>query len=274
MGGILLEMISLDSYTRKPAKIIKIVEESPTVKSFYLKVNLPVKVRPGQFVMVWLPGYEEIPISPSLHEDDILRLTIAAKGETTKAIHKLNEGDKLIIRGPYGKGFNLTFKNYILIGGGYGVAPLIYALHEISKRNGNTLYVVGAKNRKEILFLNEAKRLGAKILVSTEDGSLGYKGLVADLLNFIDFVKYDTLLTCGPEGMMKRIYDYLKTRSINIHAQFSLERYIKCGIGICGSCVLNGLRVCCDGPVFTMDELENTDFGFYTRDPSGKRIPL
>lgn len=263
-----------DNYTRYPATIIKIVDESPRVKSFYLRVKLPVKVKPGQFVMVWLPGYEEIPISPSLHRGDILRLTIAMRGETTKAIHRLRVGDRLIIRGPYGRGFNLNFRNFILVGGGYGVSPLIYALHEVSSVNGRKLYIVGAKSRSEVLFLNEARSLGAEILVSTEDGTLGYRGLVTDLLSRVNLEDYDTLLVCGPEGMMKRVYDYVKSRGLRIYTQFSLERYIKCGIGICGSCALNGLRVCCDGPVFTMSDLEGTDFGQYTRDESGRRVPI
>ncbi|HIQ03056.1 MAG TPA: dihydroorotate dehydrogenase electron transfer subunit, partial [Desulfurococcales archaeon] len=131
-----------------------------------------------------------------------------------------------------------------------------------------------AKSRSEVLFLNEARSLGAEILVSTEDGTLGYRGLVTDLLSRVNLEDYDTLLVCGPEGMMKRVYDYVKSRGLRIYTQFSLERYIKCGIGICGSCALNGLRVCCDGPVFTMSDLEGTDFGQYTRDESGRRVPI
>lgn len=263
----------LSNYFRYPAKVIKVVRESPRVKSLYLRVNLPTKVVPGQFVMVWLPTHEEIPLSPSLHNGELLRLTVAARGETTEALHRLGVGDLLLIRGPYGRGFNLGFRDFIFIGGGYGVAPLIYALHEVSGVSGRKTYLVGAKTRSELLFINEARELGADVVVATEDGSLGVKGLVTDLLSTVNLSNYDTLLTCGPEAMMKRIYDYLRSEGIKIHAQFSLERFIKCGVGICGSCAINGLRVCRDGPVFTMEELEGTEFGTYVRDECGRRLP-
>ena len=264
----------LSNYFRYPAKVVEVVKESPRVKSLYLEVNLPKQVDPGQFVMVWLPNYEEVPLSPSLHEGNLLRITVAARGETTRAMHELRVGNRLIIRGPYGRGFKLSFKSYVLIAGGYGAAPLIYALHRIRELGGRGLYVVGARCCEELLFINEAKELGADVLVATEDGSLGHKGLVTDLLSTIDWRNYEALLTCGPEGMMKRIYDYIVSKGINIYAQFSLERYIKCGIGLCGSCAINGLRVCRDGPVFTLEELRGTEFGKYSRDASGRRVRI
>ncbi len=264
----------LHNYFRYPAKIVNIVHESQRVKSFYLDLGFGLDVKPGQYVMVWLPGYEEIPISVSLQEEDIIRLTIACVGDTTKAIHNLTIGDRLIIRGPYGRPFKLTSGNIILLGGGYGVAPLIFALHKVSNLKGKKLFVTGARTNGELLFIDEAKKLGAQVIVTTEDGSAGYRGVVTDILDSIPFNEYECILVCGPEAMMKKVYNYILENKIDINAQFSLERYIKCGLGVCGSCVLDGLRVCRDGPVFTLDELKGTSFGLYRRDSSGRKISI
>lgn len=262
-------------YGRYLGKIIKVVSETPSVKSFYVDISTNIDSRPGQYMMIWIPGYEEIPLSISLKEGSILRFTVLAVGETTKAMHRLSTGDKLIIRGPYGNGFNLNFNKVIAIAGGVGAAPIIYAFHELKSKYANKLtYVIGAYSAKDVLFLDEAKALGIDIIVTTEDGSLGYKGMVTDILDMINFNEYDSAIVCGPEIMMWKIFRYFIDNDISINAQFLLERYIKCGIGICGSCELDGYRVCKDGPVFTLDQLKNTSFGKFRRDPSGKLIEV
>lgn len=273
MGDILTKMRSQVNYFRYKGKIVKIVDEARGVKSFYLNLNADLKVYPGQFMMVWLPEYEEIPISISLKHKDIIRLTISAVGETTNAIHRLSIGDHLILRGPYGRPFQLK-KNIILVGGGYGVAPLIFALNIISEKAGSRVFIIGARSKDDLLFVDEARELGAEVIIATEDGSLGTKGLVTDLLSNISYKRYDSMLICGPEMMMKKIFDYIKSNNIDIDAQFSLERYIKCGIGLCGSCVLDRYRVCVDGPVFTLKELEDTSFGLYKRDECGRIVKI
>ena len=110
-------------------------------------------------------------------------------------------------------------------------------------------------------------------MISTDDGSKGYKGLASDLAKEeIAKEKFDQVLTCGPEIMMKKLYDICK----NIPFQASLERYMKCGFGICGQCCIGeGLRVCKEGPVFDGKTLKKIqDFGIYTRDASGRKIKL
>jgi dihydroorotate dehydrogenase electron transfer subunit len=110
------------------------------------------------------------------------------------------------------------------------------------------------------------------VLITTDDGSCGHAGFAVDLL---DQVKgYNEIMSCGPEKMMKAVLDFATT--VNLPAQFSLQRYIKCGIGLCGSCCIDphGLRVCTDGPVFTSEQLLQSEFGYYTRDASGRKVNL
>ncbi|RLG71602.1 MAG: dihydroorotate dehydrogenase electron transfer subunit [Thermoprotei archaeon] len=254
------------------AEIVEDVEEAEGIKSLLLETSIKKPV-PGQFVMVWVPGFEEIPISPSMYERNVLRLTVAAVGETTRKIHSLKPGERLFIRGPYGRGFNLDEKgNFLLVAGGYGAAPIIYALHELRKKGKNVAYVIGARSKDKLLFVGEAKKFNAEVYIATDDGSLGFKGSAVEVAEKL-IAKYDNVLACGPERMLYKIM--LKCLELGVKCQISIERYIKCGIGICGSCVLDpkGLRVCSEGPVFYAEELANTEFGKYYTYPPGIKKP-
>ena len=254
------------------AEIVEDVEEAEGIKSLLLETSIKKPV-PGQFVMVWVPGFEEIPISPSMYERNVLRLTVAAVGETTRKIHSLKPGERLFIRGPYGRGFNLDEKgNFLLVAGGYGAAPIIYALHELRKKGKNVAYVIGARSKDKLLFVGKAKKFNAEVYIATDDGSLGFKGSAVEVAEKL-IAKYDNVLACGPERMLYKIM--LKCLELGVKCQISIERYIKCGIGICGSCVLDpkGLRVCSEGPVFYAEELANTEFGKYYTYPPGIKKP-
>ncbi len=255
------------------AEIVKVVKEAEGIKSLLLETSIEKPI-PGQFVMVWVPGFEEIPISPSMYERNVLRLTVATVGETTRKIHSLKPGERLFIRRPYGRGFNLDEKgNFLLIAGGYGAAPIIYALHELRKKGKNVAYIIGARSKDKLLFVSEARKFNAEVYIATDDGSLGFKGSAVEVAEKL-IAKYDNVLACGPERMLYKIM--LKCLELGVKCQISIERYIKCGIGICGSCVLDpkGLRVCSDGPVFYAEELANTEFGKYYTYPPGIKKPI
>lgn len=259
----------------KPVETEKIVVESPKVKSFYLKHTFTKIPQPGQFMMAWLPGWEEVPMSISDVGPDNIRISVAKEGPTTAEFHKLQRSDTLFVRGPFGSHFLLDASSYLVVAGGYGAAPLIYAAKLISKLGGKITYVVGAKNASELLFLEEARGLKANINVATEDGSAGYRGLVTDLVKqLLGKEHFDSILTCGPERMMYEVVRQGVKRGIRVQA--SLERYMKCGFGICGSCVLDpiGLRVCVDGPVFDGALLLKTEFGTQKRDAAGSRVMM
>ncbi len=269
------EILSYKSFKFKPSKIRKIVGESPRVKSFYLEKQMKCLTRPGQFVMVWLPGHEEVPMSITDEGEDFIRISVSREGTTTSELHKLEIGSTLFLRGPFGNGFSLDGKSFLVVGGGYGVAPLIYAAKILSKNNVRCSYIQGAKTKSDLLFLDEVKNMDVELNLATDDGSEGFKGRATELMeSVLDTREFDFILTCGSEQMMHRVVQLGVERSIR--AQASLERYMKCGFGICGSCVLDpvGLRVCTEGPIFEGNFLLNTEFGKQKRDLSGSRVTI
>jgi dihydroorotate dehydrogenase electron transfer subunit len=114
--------------------------------------------------------------------------------------------------------------------------------------------IIGVKTKNELFFENRLRNCGATVLVSTDDGSKGYRGFASELAkNILDKEPIDAVITCGPEVMMKTLLGYCR----NIHFQASLERYMKCAIGICGQCCIGkGFRVCQDGPIFDKKTLQ------------------
>lgn len=208
--------------------------------------------------MAWT-GNDEIPLSPSYKN----AVTVRKVGEGSAALFKKAPGDYIGIRGPYGTHFN-TGGKILAVGGGTGIAPLAL----LKRQNPKTDLIFGAKAKSEIYF----RDLDPKI--STEDGSEGYKGFPTGLMeDLLAKNKYDSIATCGPELMMVKVLEIAKR--YNIPAQASLERYMKCAVGVCGTCVLsNGLRVCKDGPVFDAPILENTSFGKWKLDKTGEKCPI
>ncbi|MEM2866712.1 MAG: dihydroorotate dehydrogenase electron transfer subunit [Candidatus Hadarchaeales archaeon] len=257
-----------------PARVERVVRESPTVVSLYLRSSLPREPLPGQFVMVWLPGKEEVPMSVSGWDGKRLRISVARMGETTSRLQEIRRGRCLGMKGPLGRGFRLGKGPHLLVGGGTGMAPLIFACRRLRERGVDVKVLVGAKTNSELLFVSEAKRTGAEVEVATEDGSGGEKGMVTDLLERELPKRPWKVLACGPEEMLVKVVEECMRRRRKV--QVSLERYMRCGLGVCGSCVLDpvGWRVCTEGPVFDGRLLLRTDFGKFERDSTGRRLPL
>ena len=243
--------------------------ENKDTKTFLFRY--PIKVKPGQFFMIWIPDVDEIPLSCSYIDDTIKGITFRIVGDATEKLFELDVGDKIGVRGPYGNGFNIENGNILFIGGGTGIITLTPAVEEARKKGIDTTVIIGAKTEEEIIFEKRLKETGSKIYITTDDGSKGFKGFASDLAyKLLSKEKFSSIITCGPELMMKKIMDIRN----NIPMQASLERYMKCGIGLCGHCVIGkGLRVCIDGPVFNHQQLgEIKDFGLYRRDASGRKI--
>jgi dihydroorotate dehydrogenase electron transfer subunit len=264
-------------------RIVKIEEtrnETPTVRTLMFTDEKCSKADPGQFIMIWNPGVDEIPMSLSyLTAKGYCGVTVRSLGEATQALHASKVGDKLGVRGPYGQGFKIADGGRVLVvGGGTGIACLAPLVERLSTRVDELSIVLGAKTRSELLFIERIKKATAKaktrLLASTDDGSYGSKGLASDIATkLIDNMEFDVAYTCGPEQMMKRIADKCLEKAIPLQA--SLERLMKCGIGICGSCVIGEYRVCKDGPVFDAAILKRIpEFGVYRRDASGAKIRI
>lgn len=237
-----------------------------------LLFDAPIEARAGQFVMLWIPGVDEIPMSLS-HIGGTAGITVKEVGEATKALSNLGPGDLVGLRGPYGNGWDLRAERILCVGGGVGMAPIIPAVEAIGAPDRVDV-AIGARNRGEIIFEERARAASSDVRVTTDDGSYGLKGTVVSLADcMMKEKRYDMVLGCGPEVMNK----YLLKACIDNHVpcQLSLERLMKCGAGLCGSCVIDGLRVCADGPVFTGEQVARmAEFGKCKRDDAGLKVRL
>ncbi len=254
-----------------------VIIESPTVKTFVFKDFLGSVSKPGQFFMVWIPRKEELPLSVMISDKkNYAAITIRKNGYGSTSLFNKGKGDKIGIRGPYGNSFSFdkTHKNIIILGGGTGLVPLVRLLSYIKENQCGFTFIIGARTRSELFFTKliskwaEGKKI--KVLIATEDGSFGTKGYPTDILR--DFLQVhndiDIIYTCGPEMMMKKAYDLAIKNGVHIEA--SIERYMKCGIGICSSCCINDKLVCVDGTIFNEIKIQKlTEFGVSYRNKSG-----
>jgi dihydroorotate dehydrogenase electron transfer subunit len=251
--------------------ILTSATEATDIKT--ITFRYPKAVIPGQFFMIWIPGVDEIPMSVSEITKDVKGITFRKIGDATRALYHLKPGSKIGVRGPYGNGFKLTGKHLLFVGGGTGIAMLAPAVEQARKRKLKSTVIIGVKTKNDLFFEDRLRRFGATVLVSTDDGFKGYKGFASDLAkDVLKKEKIDAVFTCGPEPMMKTLLSCCRT----IPFQASLERYMKCSIGICGQCCVGkGLRVCLDGPIFDGKTLKKVeDFGVYRRDAAGRKIPF
>ncbi|MET1124119.1 MAG: dihydroorotate dehydrogenase [Archaeoglobaceae archaeon] len=208
-----------------------------------IRFDPPLRAYPGQFVMVNVYGCEEIPLS--LCGSDTL--AVKAVGETTRKL--VNYPEKILgIRGPFGKPFTpVSGESVLIVAGGIGVAPLKF-LHEVLRKENDVTVVYGCKSAAEILFEFE------DCVYATEDGSLGIKGTVVDAIETLELETFDRVYCCGKEEMMRKVWELFKDHLPPERFEVSMERYMRCGFGVCGSCSLEcGLLVCRDGPVFTAE---------------------
>lgn len=228
-------------------------------------LDIEVDAKPGQFCMLWIPAVNEKPMSLSGIDGNV-QITVKKIGKFTQNLFMLDKGDTIGFRGPYGHGFDLVAGKTCLVGGGCGIAPL----RPLMKRLKGDV-VLSSRDVESLLFENEFSSNGFNVYVSTDDGSKGDKGYAHETFSkLIEKNNYACVYSCGPEPMMAQIMKICN--ETNIPAQLSLERYMKCGVGICGSCSLSGLRVCKEGPVFDAVTLSKTEFGRWGRDSTGSKM--
>ncbi len=264
--------------------ILGVTTETPRTKAFTISApSIGKHAVPGQFVMVWVPGIDEIPMSISSVNQGV-EFAAARVGDATTQLHKLKKGDLLGVRGPLGKGFVFPKateeKIMLLVAGGCGSPPIAFAATMAIRMGFVVDVALGATSKAELLFFNRFKDLETqgvrRFVVATDDGSDGLLGTSVDAATFLldTDPAYSACLACGPEGMLVNLNTLLQKYSIPL--QVSLERYMKCGVGLCGHCIidLEGSRVCHEGPVFDAKNLEESDFGKVTRDATGKKEPL
>lgn len=257
-------------------KITEAVTETSQSKTLYFPMRNKIEFYPGQFVMVWVPGVDEVPMSVSSWSPPEMGITVRSIGEATESLVSMKKGDWIGIRGPFGNPFSMNCTSALIVGGGVGIAPLRPLVYTLLDRGTEVTLVNAARTKNELIFFSEFEsneNSNLTVEIATDDGSLGFKGFATEFVETIlaehDF---DQLYTCGPEVMMAGLYSMTMKKKMGFQA--SLERFMKCGCGICGTCAVDptGQLVCKDGPVFTGNQLEKlTDFGKYHRDAVGMK---
>ncbi|MBI5224110.1 dihydroorotate dehydrogenase electron transfer subunit [Candidatus Micrarchaeota archaeon] len=249
-------------------KVLKVVEENYRVKTIEIDHDLK-NARPGQFIMVWIPGVGERPMS--IGNSDPLTISVANVGTVSGKIISLKEGENISYRGPFGKEFTIPkgTKRILVIGGGYGVVPMFFLARETREKGIESIAVVGGRTEKDIIYGKRLGRVCKEVLLTTDDGSAGKKGnVMVEVTPLIESGKIDAVYCVGPERMMYAIATACKNQ--NVPCQVSVERYMKCGVGICGSCAIDGKLACIDGPVMSAkDALALSEFGKKHRDACG-----
>ncbi len=244
--------------------------------------------KPGQFVMIWVPGIDEIPMSISgCDNNGNWAITVKNVGECTNAMCKLNIGDYIGVRGPLGNHFKLPTNNskkIFIIGGGIGMAPLKFLSTKLTEMKIKHTLVEGAKDKNDLMFMEYFQISTSdysEVDYCTDNGSHGTKGVASYV--FKEIVEKLTeknlpnliVYSCGPEIMLYKLFQICQEYNIEYYA--SLERIMRCGCGLCGLCTLDplGLLVCKDGPIFNSKTLKKIqDFGKYQRDFTGKKIGI
>lgn len=236
-----------------PARILSIHPENTRTLTFEFETTW--RAEPGQFLMAWLPRFDEKPFS--LVDDDPVTITVAAVGPFTRLLQTMQPGDRLWLRGPLGRGFRPQGRRLLLVGGGYGVAPLSFLAQRVHAPGHQITAVVGARGAGELMFTRRLAAAGAEVRVTTEDGSRGRAGLVtAEVEPLLAGEGIDALYACGPHGMLAALAAL--ARRHGVPAQLSWEAYMRCGIGLCGSCEHQGQLLCLDGPVLDVPSAPDT----------------
>ncbi len=209
---------------------------------------------PGQFVNIKLDGfYLRRPISVCDYSENLLTLIYKIVGEGTKTLAECKTGDVLDVLTGLGNGYDLSLsgENPLLVGGGVGVPPMYKLCASLAAQGKKPTVVLGFNTASDVFYEEEFKALGAKIYVTTLDGTVGTKGVATDVF---DDISYTYVYTCGPEPMLKAVYN-----KANTSGQFSFEERMGCGFGACMGCSCEtkygNKRICKDGPVLKKEEI-------------------
>ena len=230
------------------------VRIAPDVYKMVLSGDTSHITSPGQFINIKLADfYLRRPISVYDCDDEAVTIIYKVVGQGTEKMAELTVGEKLDILTGLGNGFDLDKcgDRVLLIGGGVGVPPMYYLAKKLLEAGKSVSMIMGFNKKSEIFCKEEFEALGVKTYVTTVDGSVGIRGFVT---NAVDEVEYDHICTCGPEPMLKAVYDASKTSG-----QFSFEERMGCGFGACMGCSCKtkygNKRICKDGPVLVKEEI-------------------
>ena len=265
-----------DAMVPRPFVVRDVVRETDDTVTLVLEPvdGDPMRFRPGQFTMVGRPGFGEVPISISGDAERPAALvhTVRAVGDATAAIERARPGDMLLVRGPYGRGWGAADAaggDVLVIAGGIGLAPLRPLALEIvahRKQFRRFFLVLGSRSPAQLLYRAELERwrdeAGVDLVVTVDSADLQWRGpvgVVTTALPRRDIVAASTFaFVCGPEIMMRLTAEELCHIGIpEQRIRLSMERNMKCGVGLCGHCQLREHFVCLDGPVFDYTQVRS-----------------
>jgi len=272
-------MILNDCYQPYEAEIIGRTQETPTVFTLRLRFtdserHEQFRFSPGEFNMLYLYGIGEVAISiiSDPFNTDAFDHTIRAVGRVTKAISQLRVGDKIGVRGAYGKGWPLEEakgKNVTIVSGGIGCAPVVSVINYITRRRnqyGHLKVFQGIKHSSDMIFHHYFSRWekipDTEVIVSADKSESGWSWSTGRIVDTIKRSKLNpdnnVVMMCGPEVMMELVIDELQQRKFNENQIYlSMERNMECGIGHCGHCQIGEFFVCKDGPIFSYSKLKH-----------------
>ncbi len=253
-------------------RVTERVEETPSTVT--LRFPFDPAAAPGQFVMLWVPGDDELPMSLSYTASPSKGVTVKVMGDTSRRIQRIEPGAAVGIRGPFGNSFDLSPRRVLVVGGGSGAAVLAPAAEAATAGGAHLTVALGATRALELLFRDRFRRMGARVEVSTDDGSEGFHGFVTEVATrLLASGPFDVVWTCGPEIMMRKVAEAATARRVPTFC--SVERHMKCALGMCDACALGPYHVCTDGPVFPAERLTPLpEFAAFHRDSCGRRVPL
>lgn len=227
---------------------------APSVYKMTLKGDTASIKKPGQFINIKLDGlFLRRPISISDWGEDFIVIIYKVVGAGTKKMSEMKKGERLDILCGLGNGFDTSKsdKKAVVIGGGVGVPPMYGLAKKLISEGKEVSAILGFNTKDEIFYKDEFEKIGAKVFVTTVDGSFGTKGFVTDALENID---YSYFYTCGPEPMLKAVYNKTTTSG-----ELSFEERMGCGFGACMGCSCKtkygNKRICKDGPVLVKEEI-------------------
>jgi len=245
--------------------ISKVIREGKDQKTIFVKHKANVK--PGQFYMLWILDVDAKPYAVAYYSKNELGFSSMAIGPFSKAFDKLKVGDKIGLFGPYGNSFSIK-SNACVVAGGIGISSVSTLIDKLK----NPVIIYGTRSKNYLIYLKRYKK--KKLITTTDDGSFGRKGFTTDVLK--ELLKEDKIkivYTCGPEVMMKKVFDICNKYGVECEA--SLERFMACGFGVCGKCMINGKITCIDGPIFNSKQLsEMSEFGKFARLKTGQRVTI
>ncbi len=267
----------MNPYLPKEALIVERIQESPTIFTLRLKfsnsqVHAQYNFQPGQFNMVYLYGVGEVAISivSDPENEHLYDHTIRIVGRVTHGLAKLVQGDRVGVRGPFGRGWPLLEsegRDIVIVTGGLGCAPVVAVIGYILQRReryGRLTIMQGVKHADDLLWQQRyeqwAKMPNTKVIIAADKAGKSWPwsmGRVTDLFDQVTMEPQKTVaMMCGPEGMMAAAVAALSKRGLsNNDIYLSMERNMQCAVGHCGHCQYGGLFVCKDGPVFSYQEL-------------------